>query len=283
MRETKTEHKKILLLVKTQPTISKSYGELVCTAGIDKDGNWVRLYPFPFETYKSGHFPKYTWVDVDVVAREHWKDARPESYTPQCDTLSPGKMLPTTDNWRARRKSILEKAKIFTSMEELRELGCTNQVSLAIFKPARVLKVQVVKEENPEYTKEEIAKFEQGMKAFKLDLFNDETCSTRYVPTEKVPFKLKITFLDSNEKPSCMSVLDWEVGALWYHNYKNEPFEVIKEKVEARYWDFAKNTDLHFYMGTIHKWVQRRAPNPWSIIGVAPFPYQTQSEFDFDV
>lgn len=283
MCETKTEHKKILLLVKTQPTISKSYGELVCTAGIDEAGNWVRLYPFPFETYKKEGLAKYTWIDVDVVAREHWKDPRPESYTPQRDTISSGKQLPTADNWRARRKSILEKARIFTSMDELRELGRANKVSLAIFKPKKVLKVQAIKEENPEYTEEEKVKFIQGMKAFTSDLFNGEDSSTQYVPTEKVPFKLKITFLDSNERTSCMSVLDWEVGALWYNNYKDEPFEIVKEKVEARYWNFAKNTDLHFYMGTIHKWVQKRARNPWSIIGVAPFPCQIQSEFDFDV
>lgn len=283
MGETKIEHKKILLLVKTQPTISKSYGELVCTAGIDENGNWVRLYPLPFETYKDGAFKKYTWIDVDVVAREHWKDPRPESYTPQRDTLSLGKTLSTRGRWRERRAYVLEKAKIFTSMDELRELGRTNKVSLAIFKPAKVLNVQVFEEENPKYTKEEIRNFLQGMEALTSDLFDGKDHTMRYVPTEKVPFRLKITFLDSHNKKSCMSVLDWEVGALWFNNYKNAPFTTIKEKVEAQYWDFARNTDLHFYMGTIHQWVQKRALNPWSIIGVAQFPHQWQPEFDFGI
>lgn len=277
------ERKRILLLVKTQPTISKSYGELVCTAGIDENGNWVRLYPLPFETYEKGAFQKYTWIDVDVVARELWKDPRPESFTPQRKTLSLGKTLSTNDCWRARRKCVLEKAKIFTSMDELRELGRANKVSLAIFKPSKVVNVQVLKEENPNYTKEEINNFLQGMEALSSDLFDGEDYPMRYVPTQKVPFKLKITFLDSYRKKSCMSVLDWEVGALWYNNYRNAPFETIKEKVEAQYWNFARNTDLHFYMGTIHQWAQKRAPNPWSIIGIAQFPHQWQQEFDFGI
>jgi len=40
--------KKILITVKTYPTLSKKYDELVCTAGIDEHGNWYRLYPIPF-------------------------------------------------------------------------------------------------------------------------------------------------------------------------------------------------------------------------------------------
>ena len=50
---------KILVTVKTCPTLSRTYGETVCTAGVREDGSWVRLYPVPFrrlheqEHYKS--------------------------------------------------------------------------------------------------------------------------------------------------------------------------------------------------------------------------------------
>ncbi|MFH1526336.1 MAG: hypothetical protein ABIG69_06745 [Bacteroidota bacterium] len=40
--------KRILIAVKTYPTISKRYDELVCTAGFLADGTWIRLYPIPF-------------------------------------------------------------------------------------------------------------------------------------------------------------------------------------------------------------------------------------------
>lgn len=38
----------LLILVKTYPTLSKKYFELVCTAGINKNGEWRRIYPIPF-------------------------------------------------------------------------------------------------------------------------------------------------------------------------------------------------------------------------------------------
>lgn len=39
---------KVLITVKTYPTISKKYEELVCTAGFLEDGSWIRIYLFNF-------------------------------------------------------------------------------------------------------------------------------------------------------------------------------------------------------------------------------------------
>lgn len=44
---------KIFITVKTYPSISASYGELVCTAGIREDGSWIRIYPVPFRTLET--------------------------------------------------------------------------------------------------------------------------------------------------------------------------------------------------------------------------------------
>jgi hypothetical protein len=37
---------KVLISVKTYPTLSTKYNELVCTAGFLEDGSWVRIYPW---------------------------------------------------------------------------------------------------------------------------------------------------------------------------------------------------------------------------------------------
>jgi hypothetical protein len=42
--------KKVLLTVTTYPLPSRSYDELVCTAGILEDGSWIRIYPVPLRT-----------------------------------------------------------------------------------------------------------------------------------------------------------------------------------------------------------------------------------------
>lgn len=39
---------KVLIAVKTYPTLSEKYDELVCTAGFLEDGSWIRTYPIPF-------------------------------------------------------------------------------------------------------------------------------------------------------------------------------------------------------------------------------------------
>ena len=40
---------KVLITVKTYPTISTKYEELVCTAGFKEDGTWIRIYPINIE------------------------------------------------------------------------------------------------------------------------------------------------------------------------------------------------------------------------------------------
>ena len=59
---------RVLITVKTYPTISKKYDELVCTAGFTEDGNWIRLYPIPFRTLDYvNQYKKYDWVEVDLT------------------------------------------------------------------------------------------------------------------------------------------------------------------------------------------------------------------------
>ena len=48
---------KILIAVKTYPTLSGKYDELVCTAGFKEDGSWIRIYPIPFR--KLEHSSQY--------------------------------------------------------------------------------------------------------------------------------------------------------------------------------------------------------------------------------
>lgn len=72
---------KVLITVKTYPTLSSKYKELVCTAGFREDGTWVRIYPIPFrEKSYDQQYRKYDWIEVDLVKNQ--KDFRPESYCP---------------------------------------------------------------------------------------------------------------------------------------------------------------------------------------------------------
>jgi len=59
---------RVLITVKTYPTLSSKYGELVCTAGIRaSDGGWIRIYPIPFRRLKERlHDKKYQWVNIEL-------------------------------------------------------------------------------------------------------------------------------------------------------------------------------------------------------------------------
>lgn len=59
---------RILITVKTYPTLSTKYGELVCSAGLREDGSWIRIYPVPFrnlEEYQK--FEKYRIIEAQVI------------------------------------------------------------------------------------------------------------------------------------------------------------------------------------------------------------------------
>ena len=59
---------KVLIAVKTYPTISGKYDELVCTAGFLEDGSWIRIYPIAFrkKAYDE-QYKKYDWIEIDLV------------------------------------------------------------------------------------------------------------------------------------------------------------------------------------------------------------------------
>ena len=100
---------RILISVKTYPTLSKKYDELVCTAGFREDGSWIRIYPVPYRKLQfTDRYKKWQWIEVDVVRNS--KDFRKESYRPididteivLCDTVG------TDNDWKDRREIVLK-------------------------------------------------------------------------------------------------------------------------------------------------------------------------------
>lgn len=129
---------RILITVKTYPTLSKKYGETVCTAGVRADGSWVRLYPVPFRRLEEKEqYRKFDWLECRLDRNK--SDPRPESYRPaDFNELRPVAHIDTADNWRERRRILLKSARVYTSLNELIVGAKANQISLAVFKPARI-------------------------------------------------------------------------------------------------------------------------------------------------
>ena len=136
---------RILITVKTYPTLSATYGELVCTAGLRENGSWIRIYPVPFhrlEEYQK--FEKYRIIEAQVI-RNH-KDSRPESHKVDLASLTlTDTILSTSDNWRERRKWILDRSTIYNNLTQLiTDANEHNKVSLATFNPSEILDFTVL-------------------------------------------------------------------------------------------------------------------------------------------
>jgi len=253
---------KILITVKTYPTISAKYDELVCTAGFREDGNWVRIYPVPFrkKTY-SEQYKKYDWIELDLV--KNTSDFRPESYRPHSheSEIKIIGHIGTENNW-AERKSIAL-GKVYYNLSELIAEAKNKNIrtSLAVFKPTSVKDFKI-EEVNRDWDKDKLAKLQQ------MNLFQTASDNTFEV-VRKLPYKFSYVFSDNQGTESKMMIEDWEIGALFWRQLAKHEGNESKACADVRnkyFDDFAKNKDLYLFLGTtqVHHNVSH---NPFMIIG----------------
>lgn len=265
---------RILVTVKTYPTLSTKYGETVCTAGVREDGTWVRLYPVPFRRLnQSEQYRKFDWIECRIVRRR--SDPRPESFSPvDIQELTTTGHVGTYDKWRERRQLLLRTAKVYDRLDQLIDGAKNNKVSLAVFKPKNVTNF-ISEEEEPTWSQERLLK----MRALynQLDLFEDNTWRQTFKLIPKLTYSFSYRFKDAAGRSSELQVLDWEIGALYWNCLKSTGGNAQRAlaKVRSKYFDVFLETDLHFFLGTTQQFHQF-APNPWVIIGVFPIPYDPQ-------
>ena len=275
----KITKQRILVTVKTYPTLSRKYGETVCTAGIREDGSWVRIYPVPFRRLdEKEQYRKFDWIEGSLIRRQ--SDPRPESYRPIAfDEIQPVGHIDTSNNWRSRRALILKKAKVYTHLGGLIDKAKSNQLSLAVFKPNRVLDF-IWEEENREWDRDILLEIRERSR--QLDLFEEKAWEQTFQIIPKLPFSFSYKFADEENRISELQVLDWETGALFWNCLRstNGDEQAALAKVRNKYLDFSRKTDLHFFLGTT--WPAHLfARNPWVIIGVFPIPFERQLEIPF--
>lgn len=254
---------KILITVKTYPTISEKYDELVCTAGFREDGSWVRIYPVQFrkKAYDQ-QYKKYQWIEIDLV--KNTKDKRKESYRPvshdtEINILN--QIKPDGKDWKERRKIVLQK--VYTNLTTLIAEAKDPSIgtSLAVFKPSSIEKIEIVAVER-EWSKKKLDSLRQG------NLF-DQNKDGQFEVVKKLPYKFSYKFIDDKGKKSTLMIEDWELGQLYWNSLKrnNGDENLACEDVRKKYMDdFAKTKDLYFFLGTtkLHHFT---APNPFVIIG----------------
>ncbi|MEW6302674.1 MAG: hypothetical protein AB1705_04335 [Verrucomicrobiota bacterium] len=265
---------RILITVKTYPTLSRKYGETVCTAGVREDGSWVRLYPVPFRRLdETEQYKKYDWLECDLVRGR--KDPRPETRHPaDMKQLVPVGHMGTGDNWRERRQLLLGTCKVHTGMQTVIDGAKANEMSLTIFKPT-VVRDFFWEEEEREWDAAKLA--EMRNRANQGEMFAEEAWRQTFQVIPKLPYSFSYRFEDEIGKSSTLQVLDWEAGALCWKCLRScrGDEQAALAKMRQKYFDEFKQKDVHFYLGTTQEF-HFRAPNPWVIIGVLPIPHEAQ-------
>lgn len=261
--------KKVLITVTTYPLPSRSYDELVCTAGVLENGEWIRIYPVPLKFLrglrKNGEVEsfKYNWIELDLEKRTD--DFRPESHSPINydfkDVQIIGK-IDTKNNW-AQRKLFCTAATYTNLTQLIEDSKAPKNVSLATFKPATIIGFEIEKEENREWKDEWKELRKQG------DLFEQDRNPEIQIP--KLPYKFYYRFTDEAGRESRLMIEDWEIGALYWNclrNAEGNEGEALN-KVRAKYeQEFIKDKEVYLFLGTTKEWHMRRSKNPFVIIGV---------------
>ncbi len=267
---------RILITVKTYPTLSRKYGETVCTAGLRHNGSWVRIYPVPFRRlHEEQQYGKYDWIESDFVRGTF--DPRPETYHPvDSHALRPIGNMGTTNGWRERRDFILGKVKIYNLLEPLLKGAKENTISLALFKPTQLIDF-IIEDDVANWPEDKLAQMrsraEQG-----LLFVEDEEWRKTFELIPKLPFRFRYRFSDAAGATSTLTILDWECGQLYWNCIRRgDDKETALRKVRLKYMVELPKNDLYFYLGTLQQF-HGFSPNPWAIVGLFYPPHQNQME-----
>ncbi|RRB10804.1 hypothetical protein [Larkinella knui] len=254
---------KVLITVTTYPLPSRSYDELVCTAGILEDGSWIRIYPVPLKFLLKSDAHKYHWIELELQ-KPRRQDFRPESHSPVHPDLSDmivGEKIGTEKNWIRRKVFCLQD--VHKNMTRLIQLSKEpSNKSLATFKPARIISFDI-EQDDRNWKTEWLEQMKQ------LNLFTGD--QDRRSLIRKIPYKFFYKFCDEAGKISRLMIEDWEIGQLYWNclHRADGDEQAALQKVREKYNEtFINNRDIYLFLGTTKEWHMRRAPNPFVIIGI---------------
>lgn len=262
---------KVLLTVTTYPLPSRSYDELVCTAGVLEDGTWIRIYPVPLsflsDQKNSGNLRKgvkYTWIELELVKRSD--DFRPESHSPKYYDFRDLKVheprISPDGNWLLRKEYCLRNV-YYNLTKLIEDSRAPKYLSLATFKPKQIIAFEW-EDDNREW-KDEWVEIRKQTDLFGMGSIDPQ----KMIP--KVPYKFFYKFVDEAGKVSRMMIEDWEIGQLYWNCLRDAHGDekVALQKVKEKYYhSFVTNHDIYLFLGTTKEWHMRKAPNPFVIIGV---------------
>jgi hypothetical protein len=228
---------KLLILCKTEPTISDKYEELVCVAGITEDGDFRRIYPVPWETFFSNNdkrFKKKQWIEYELREENPSGDVRPESRKIVNDSIK----VKGEASYREIMGLLDEN---LTTLEELNQKD-QEEVSLGVIQPEKILDIYA--EHNSSHEKAEEGKKQRtlgGDEAVRIDV-NEVQYHYEFECCEEC----------SGHDMLCE---DWEVSELHRNLIEKYDQDEAEEKVIEKIRSVIEDKpDTYLLVGTHHRW-----------------------------
>jgi hypothetical protein len=220
---------RILILCKTYPSPSGKHVETSCVAGMEEDGSLIRLFPVPFRLVGDAkQFKKWQWISARINKASN--DHRSESHKVFVDTiLCDRDPLSTQHGWQARRDQ-LKKMRVFDSFVALDAARETEQVTLGLLRPSRIVGLEIKPSDKPDWTREEKEKLVQNER--QSGLF-DDTDAKRIATLRKLPFDFHYRYeciVENDVHEHRHKIVDWEAGAL----YCKHPVRAVCRSVSAQ-------------------------------------------------
>ncbi|WP_291911554.1 hypothetical protein [Chitinophaga sp. CB10] len=259
---------KVMITVKSYPTLTSHYDEQLSIAGFREDGAFIRIYPISFsqKTYEE-QYQLYDWIEIDLERNP--RDFRLESFRP-VDPELPLKKLghAGTANYWEERKALVQK-QIYRNLDNLlmeakHEAFYT---SLAVFKPQRILGLDATPV-TPEWDSERLAKMQQE-KYYPHVFMQEEEPLAAY---KKLPYQFTFRFLDDSNKEITLPFEDFALASQYWKLLKKQhgadkEAKAANELRKKYLQDYVRNTDLHFFLGTTQN-VHATSKQPFTVIGL---------------
>lgn len=232
-----------IVLIKAAPQVGERHGETICCAGIDLQGNWLRLYPISFRYLEDGQ--KFgRWDRIKFRWRLPQDDRRVESRRVDQESIQIVGTLKKTE-----RQNFLTK-NIVTGLERERALGR----SLALLQ-AKILDFKIEKKKSADLLKES-TRFESLRE--QSDLFN----APAIIPYEPCPYAFKYRYQtdDGVREGTCQ---DWEIEATFFKWSKEYGETQALAEMQKIFGGEYPQKGMLLAMGT-----HSRYPDIWLINGI---------------
>lgn len=234
----------LVVTVKAYPTVSQTYREAVCVAGIRVDTpepEWIRLYPVTFRDLEpEQQFEK--WEVIRLLAAKHSTDLRRETWRPDTDSITRVRKVAAGGHWPERRW-LLEPL-LGPTMCELHRgrKGGGDGPSLG-FVPVEEM-LSLIVEEAEDWSPEQIALLSQGSLIGK-----DKQL------LEKPGHSFFYRWLC--REPGCrghrQSIVDWELGQA-YRRWQRSGYDPV-EAIRGKWGEeiCAADRELFLFVGDQHQ------------------------------